>query len=73
MRVSFAAQGGERAVRALISIVAGVLLLTGCSAGMNDDATTAKVNEAQQCQRGGGWWRANLGVCDWQGTGTGKQ
>jgi hypothetical protein len=38
-----------------------------------DVAATAKVTEAQQCQRGGGWWRANLGVCDWQGTGAGKQ
>ena len=60
-------------MRALIRIVAGILLLTGCSAEMNAIATTTRATEAQQCQRGGGWWRANLDVCDWQGTGTGKQ
>lgn len=46
---------------------------SGCSAAMPMDTTTAKATEARQCQRGGGWWRANLGVCDWQGTGPGKQ
>jgi hypothetical protein len=60
-------------VRGAIRIVAGLLLLTGCSSAMPVDTTTAKAPEAQQCQRGGGWWRANLGVCDWQGTGSGKQ
>jgi hypothetical protein len=54
----------------LIGIVAAILLLTGCSVEMNADATTAEATEAQQCQRGGGWWRANLVVCDWQGTGS---
>lgn len=61
------------AVRRLIRIAASLLVLTGCSTAMRIDETTAKAAEAQQCQRGGGWWRANLGVCDWQGTGTGKQ
>ena len=60
-------------VRAVITIVAGVLALAGCAAQMDTPETTAKATEAQQCQRGGGWWRANLGVCDWQGTGSGKQ
>ncbi|HEX7215694.1 MAG TPA: hypothetical protein VF578_15900 [Methylomirabilota bacterium] len=53
--------------------MAGLPLLTGCSSAMPADTTTAKATEARQCQRGGGWWRANLGVCDWQGTGPGKQ
>ena len=54
------------------------VLLAGCtSAGPatppgQATAPIGKALEAQQCQRGGGWWRANLGVCDWQGTGTCK-
>ena len=60
-------------MRGLIRIAASLLVLTGCSTAMRVDETTTKATEAQQCQRGGGWWRANLGVCDWQGTGTGKQ
>lgn len=27
------------------------------------------MTDAQQCIRGGGWWRQSLGVCDMQGTG----
>jgi hypothetical protein len=57
----------------MIGIVTAILLLTGCSVEMNAAATTAEATEAQQCQRGGGWWRANLVVCDWQGTGGAKQ
>jgi hypothetical protein len=64
-------------MRGVLVLLAAVLL-TGCaSAGpatSSDQAAglTGKALEAQQCQRGGGWWRSNLGVCDWQGTGTGK-
>ena len=63
-----------RGVFALLTAV----LLAGCASGGSaippeqSTALTGKALEAQQCQRGGGWWRANLGVCDWQGAGTGK-
>ena len=59
-------------MRAIIKITASILLLAGCSANMNAAAMNAKVTETQ-CQRGGGWWRTSLGICDWQGTGAGKQ
>lgn len=58
-------------MRGIIGLAAA-LLLVGCAANMAD-TTTSKATDAEQCQRGGGWWRANLVVCDWQGTGTGRQ
>ena len=64
---------GRHPVRAAITIAVGTLLLAGCAARMDTTEITATATEAQQCQRGGGWWRANLGVCDWPGTGSGKQ
>jgi len=64
-------------MRGVLALSIGVLLAGCASAGpaTGPDAASAangKALEAQQCQRGGGWWRSNLGVCDWQGTGTGK-
>jgi hypothetical protein len=58
-------------MRGIIGLAAA-LLLVGCAANMANPAT-GKATDAEQCQRGGGWWRANLAVCDWQGTGTGRQ
>ena len=64
--------GGTYKMRTVIGAAAVLLLLAGCAANI---ATTMSANatEAQQCERGGARWRANLGFCEWQGTGTGKQ
>jgi len=57
-------------VREAIGIAVIVWLLAGCASTMPAPATTnLMVSDAQQCMRGGGWWRASLGVCDMQGTG----
>ncbi len=55
-------------VRTIIGGTVALLLLTGCGMNMGNPLT-ANATEAQRCERGGGWWRANLGVCDWQGAG----
>ncbi len=64
-------------MRGVLTLLTAVLLAGCASSGLatppeQTSALTGKALEAQQCQRGGGWWRSNLGVCDWQGTGTGK-
>lgn len=64
-------------MRGVFVLLTAVLLASCASAGPGTPAEpsaalTGKALEAQQCQRGSGWWRANLGVCDWQGTGAGK-
>ena len=51
-------------VRPLIGIALTVWLLAGCTG-----ASGVVFSEAQQCTRGGGWWRANLGICEIQGEG----
>jgi hypothetical protein len=51
-------------MRSVIGIAAVVWLLAGCSSGMS-----LTWSEAQECTRGGGWWRLNLGVCEFQGEG----
>ena len=50
--------------RGIIGIVVTVWLVAGCTA-----ALSASLSDAQQCTRGGGWWRESLGICDMQGTG----
>ena len=54
------------------------LLIVGCAtvlAILNGCATSSTAptidtrTQAEQCERGGGWWRPNLGVCEVQGTG----
>jgi hypothetical protein len=57
-------------VREAIGIAATVWLLAACGSNMPAPTTTnPTLSDAQQCTRGGGWWRASLGVCDMQGTG----
>ncbi|HKX06486.1 MAG TPA: hypothetical protein VJX71_28620 [Methylomirabilota bacterium] len=51
-------------MRSVIGIAVVVWLLAGCSSGLG-----LTWNEAQECTRGGGWWRLNLGVCEIQGEG----
>ena len=51
-------------LRGMIGIAATVWLLAGCTA-----TSGVMFSEAQQCTRGGGWWRANLGLCEIQGVG----
>jgi hypothetical protein len=51
-------------VRGIIGIAVTVWLAAGCSA-----APSLMLSEAQQCTRGGAWWRANLGICEIQGVG----
>jgi hypothetical protein len=51
-------------VRGIIGIVVTVWLAAGCST-----APSPMLSEAQQCTRGGAWWRANLGICEIQGVG----
>jgi hypothetical protein len=51
-------------VRGIIGLALTIWLLAACTS-----ATNVMFSEAQQCTRGGGWWRANLGVCEIQGTG----
>ena len=57
-------------VREAIGIAVIVWLLAGCASTMPAPAPTNPMfSEAQQCMRGGGWWRASLGICDMQTTG----
>ena len=52
--------------------LAAVVLTLCCLAGCSSTAAVPvdpMVTTAQQCTRGGGWWRTNLGICDTQGTG----
>lgn len=45
-------------------------LLTGCGSTLSAPAPAAPtLSQAQQCMRGGGWWRESLGLCEVQGTG----
>jgi hypothetical protein len=57
--------------RIAIGLAVAVWLLAGCGSSMPPPATSASsmLTDAQQCIRGGGWWRQSLGVCDMQGTG----
>lgn len=55
---------GEDMMRQVISVAVTVWLLAGCNSTMN-----LMFNEAQECARGGGWWRANLSICEIQGEG----
>jgi len=57
--------------RMAIGLTVAVWLLAGCGSSMPPPATSASsmLTDAQQCIRGGGWWRQSLGVCDMQGTG----
>ena len=56
-------------MRTILGIVTTVALLSGCAANTASTPTAAKNTQAEQCERGGGWWRANLDVCEVQGTG----
>ena len=57
-------------VRGIVGIAATLWCLAGCGSSMPSSTTTTPVfSEAQQCTRGGGWWRQSLGTCDMQGTG----
>jgi hypothetical protein len=57
-------------VRESIGTVVTVWLLAGCGSNMPATTTPSPMfSEAQQCMRGGGWWRASMGFCDMQGTG----
>jgi hypothetical protein len=57
-------------MREAIGIAVTAWLLAGCGSNMPAPTTTSPmVSEAQQCMRGGGWWRESLGICDMQGTG----
>ena len=57
-------------VRQALEIALAVSLLAGCGAFTQTQAPSDPMfSEAQQCVRGGGYWRQNLGVCDTQGTG----
>jgi len=51
-------------MRQVIGVVIAVWFFAGCTS-----ATSSMVSEAQECTRGGGWWRSNLGVCEIQGEG----
>ena len=57
--------------RTAIGLAVAAWLLAGCGSSMPPPATSASsmLTDAQQCIRGGGWWRQSLGVCDIQGTG----
>ena len=55
---------GEDMMRQVISVAVTVWLLAGCNSTMN-----LMFSEETQCTRGGGWWRANLSICEIQGEG----
>jgi len=50
--------------RRAIEIALAVCLMAGCASTPN-----AAVSVAQECTRDGGWWRAELGLCEVQGPG----
>jgi hypothetical protein len=51
-------------VRWVVGIAATTWLLAACTS-----SSTPAFSEAHQCTRDGGWWRANLWVCEMQGEG----
>lgn len=56
--------------REAIGIAVAVWLLAGCGSTVPAPTSTyPMLSEAQECTRGGGWWRQSLGICDRQGTG----
>ena len=57
-------------IREAIGIAVAAGLLAGCgSTVLAPTSPYPMLSEAQECTRGGGWWRQNLGICDRQGTG----
>jgi hypothetical protein len=52
----------------MLGIVTTVALLSGCAANRASTPDAAKSTQAE-CERGGGWWRVNLDLCEAQGTG----
>jgi hypothetical protein len=65
------ARTGDREVRAMrkiIEIAATMWLIAGCASGPNSTADSA-VSLGQECMRDGGWWRAQLAVCEVQAPG----
>jgi hypothetical protein len=53
-------------VRRLIGFIITAWLIAGCT---STSTTNLMFSDAQQCSRGGGWWRANLAVCEVQSEG----
>jgi len=57
-------------VRLAVGIAVAACILTGCASTMSSPPTTdPMLSQAQQCVRGGGWWRQSLGICDMPGGG----
>jgi hypothetical protein len=61
-------EGVRMRVRTMVGIVTTVALLSGCAANTASTPAAAKNTQAE-CERGGGWWRVNLDLCEAQGTG----
>ena len=56
--------------RKAIAIAVTGWVLAGCASTVLPPTTTnPTLSQAQQCMRGGGWWRESLGICEVQGTG----
>ena len=55
-------------IRGFAAVAVTLCCLVGCSSTAPVPANSTLLT-AQQCARGGGWWRMSLGVCDIQGTG----
>ncbi len=56
-------------VREAMGIAVTVWVLGGCALTVPPPTTTEPVlSRAQECMRGGGWWRESLGLCEVQGT-----
>jgi hypothetical protein len=52
-------------VRRAIGIALTVWLIAGCtSTTKQTDASTSVVNEEEECNKNGGWWRTSIGICD---------
>ena len=62
-------EGVRMRVRTMVGIVTTVALLSGCAANPASTPAAAKNTQAEECERGGGWWRVNLDLCEAQGTG----
>jgi len=52
----------------LVGCAAVLAILSGCATSSTAPTIDTRT-QAEQCERGGGWWRPNLGVCEVQGTG----
>jgi hypothetical protein len=50
-----------------IAALLGTLVLGGCASGVGSPPSASPAfTPAAECERNGGWWRASMGVCEYE-------